>query len=204
MIEVEKKFKPTTEQLNALLKGARSDGFKEHTDYYYDTPDFDFTKKGCRLRKRNDTWELKIKKQNPENTENSYYEEIEDVPRILEHLNFPEGADLEVLVSEYMKELCIIKTKRFKYHKKGFIIDIDETDFGHTVCEIELKVKNEKKINTAEQKIIKFAKHYGLDVVNKIPGKVAECLRVTRPDVYEKYLKMKEEIREKTASFKLH
>ncbi|MFM7088232.1 MAG: CYTH domain-containing protein [Candidatus Paceibacterota bacterium] len=204
MIEVEKKFQPTVEQLNALLQGARSDGFKEHTDCYYDTSDFYFTKNGCRLRKRNNTWELKLKKQNPKNPENSYSEEIEDVHTILSYLNFPVDADLDVMVSEHMEELCVIKTKRFKYYKKGFIIDVDETNFGHTVCEIELKVKDEKKINKAEQKIIKFAQVYGLDVKTKIPGKVAECLRITRPDVYEKYVKMKEEIRGKKIDFKLH
>lgn len=60
MIEVEKKFKPTEEQLNAMVTGAEFLCEKVLHDVYYDYPDYRMFKKDVRLRNRNGNFELKI------------------------------------------------------------------------------------------------------------------------------------------------
>ena len=60
-IEVEKRFRPTEEQLKSML--ADSDFVSKETvrNTYYDYPDFAFFKKNIRLRNRNGKFELKVK-----------------------------------------------------------------------------------------------------------------------------------------------
>ncbi len=184
MIEVEKKFRPTEEQLALLLKDAEFLGEKENADTYYDLPDFSFWKKGMRLRKRNNGYELKIQGKDFYKNITEHNEEIDDHTLILERIGFNKNDNLEDIVKNKSEVLCVIKTKRKKYKKGEFAIDIDETDFGYNVVEIELIVENEQAISQAEQKIINLAERFNFST-DRLPGKVSECLRLTRPEVYK-------------------
>jgi adenylate cyclase class IV len=85
MIEVEKKFQPTKEQLDALLLDAQLVKEKTQHDTYYDFPDFRLFKKGIRLRKRGTGFELKI---DPDRgiSESQISIEIENDSEIMEYL----------------------------------------------------------------------------------------------------------------------
>ena len=186
MIEVEKKFQPTEKQLQALLREAEFLGEKENVDTYYDLPGFVYAKATpeMKLRKRNGSYELKIKilKNAKDGTELN--EELETDEEILERLGFPKNDNLEKLVQEKMEILCSIKTKRRKYKLREFCIDVDETDYGYNMCEIELGVEEESQIEEAEKKILDLATSFGFSL-KKCPGKISECLRITRPEVYK-------------------
>ena len=60
MIEVEKKFQPTEEELQKALEGAEFVAEKILADTFYDLPDFSYFKEAKRLRNRNGRFELKI------------------------------------------------------------------------------------------------------------------------------------------------
>ena len=49
-------------------------------------------------------------------------------------------------------------------------------------------VESEANINEAEQKILTLAERFGFST-KKLPGKVAECLRKTRPEIYKELRK---------------
>ncbi len=184
MIEVEKKFQPTLEQLTIFLDGAEFIEEKENTDTYYDMPDLSYSIKGYKLRKRNKGYELKIQLGDFNDYTNAKYEEVTNDPEILEKLGFSKDSNLEQIIKEKMEILCAIHTKRREYKKGEFTVDVDETDFGYNMVEVELMVENESQIEEAEKKIADLGEVLG-STGKKLPGKIAECLRVTRPDVYK-------------------
>lgn len=184
MIEVEKKFQPTLEQLAAFVEDAEFLGEIENIDTYYDMPDFALGKKGFKLRQRNKDYELKVQMSNFNDYTQANYDEITEEPKILEKLGYPNDANLEQIIRDKMEILCSIRTKRKKYKKAGFNIDVDETDFGYNMVEIEFMVNNESEISDAEKKIEIFGQPIS-NLGKKLPGKVVECIRITRPDVYK-------------------
>jgi predicted adenylyl cyclase CyaB len=189
MIEVEKKFQPSSE-LTRLLESAQFVKEKEFTDIYYDLPDFSYFKKGIRLRKRDDQYELKIEKEKMNDYLSGAREEITDNNEILEKIA-PNEKNLEDFVKSNLEILCSITTNRKVYKLGEFTIDLDTTNYGYEMCEIELQVENESQVPDAEQKIIFLAENAGLKVQKQV-GKIAECLRVNRPEVYnELYIKNK-------------
>ena len=60
MIEVEKKFVLTTDNLAKLTTGAKFLGEKSFTDNYYDTKDYLLALKDHWFRNRDGRWELKV------------------------------------------------------------------------------------------------------------------------------------------------
>ena len=60
MIEVEKKFQPTKEQLAKMLADSEFIKEKDLHDVYYDYPDYKMFKAFVYLRNRNGRFELKI------------------------------------------------------------------------------------------------------------------------------------------------
>lgn len=174
-IEVERKYQPTEEQLKSLLEGSDFIGRKDNHDIYYDYPDFRLLKKSIKLRKRNGSFELKIK-----NISGSHIE-IEDKNKIEEYFNLDE--DLENFAENNFKIVGEFKTTRDKYKKDGFFIDIDKLDFEYEMCEIEVMIESEGKTKEANKRIKEFARGYNLEE-KKILGKLAEYLRLFKPEVY--------------------
>ena len=89
------------------------------------------------------------------------------------------------LIKEKMQPWMSFTTKRKTYHKGEFAIDIDETDFGYNVVEVEILAEDGEKAKEAEEKIINFAQSYGWEM-KKLPGKGWEYLRRTDPELYLK------------------
>lgn len=182
MIEVEKKFRPTDEQLNALLKD--SEFIKEITnhDVIYDYPDYRLIKKGIRLRDRNGSFELKISEGEEDGSEGHSSMEIENDAEIQKYFN----TDLPVgdFVKENLIEGINIKTNRKKYKKDEFVIDIDDLDFGYKCVEIELMVNDKSGIPEAYNKILELAKKYNFELKD-VPAKKKEYFRIVKPEVYK-------------------
>ena len=176
MIEVEKRYQPTEEQLRALLGGAEFLGEFNNQDIYYDYPDLRITKYGVRLRKRSGYFELKIREKSGVDTE------IEDRKEIEEYF---QTDDLEKFIDENMVLVRNYTTKRKKYTKEGITIDVDETDFGYKICEFEILVEREDEVEEAKEKIINFVKKYNVDM-KKVNPKGKEYMRLFKPEMYQK------------------
>jgi adenylate cyclase class IV len=186
MIEIEKKFILTTEQEEMLVKDAQFLGEKQFTDSYYDTTEYTLTTKDVWLRERDGKYELKV----PMNTSIEervidQYRELETDEEIAHYLGFLQGVSLKDSLKENGYEVfCTITTTRKKYKKEGFGIDLDTMDFGYTVAEIESMTDDESKMKEAVEKILEFAKGYGLSE-GFVRGKVAEYVRRNNPKHFE-------------------
>ena len=176
MIEVEKKFQPTEEQLAALLKDCEFIREVKLHDLYYDYPDYSLWKKEIYLRKRNDGFELKIQIK-----DTGAYEELEDEESIKKFFKTTQP------LTEFIKENFILAvdftTTRKKYKNGEFVIDIDELNFGYKCVEIELLVADETHIEEGWAKIFELAEKYGFSLA-KVPTKRKEYFRKVKPEVY--------------------
>lgn len=175
MIEVEKKFQPTEEQLAKLLEGAEFVKEVINHDIYYDYPDYRMFKEDIKFRKRNNNFELKIKL-----THNAD-REIEDEEEIKKYFN------TENLVDFIEKNLLVYidyETLRKKYVKEGFKIDIDELNFGVNSCDIELLIDDEEDISNAEEKVMNFARQYDLEFKDLL-SKRGEYLKRFKPELFQ-------------------
>ncbi len=173
--EVEEKYQPSEEQLKLLLEGSDFIGKKVNHDIYYDYPDFRLLKKSIKLRKRNNSFELKVK--------NKWRArgEVVDKKEIEAYLNINE--DLESFVNNKLEIIGEFETFRDEYEKDGFIIDVDKTNFDYKMCEIEVMVENEEQSEETRLKIKEFARKYNFEE-KKIKSKLAEYLRLFKPEIY--------------------
>jgi len=174
MIEVEKRFQPTDEQLSKLLEGALFKKEEVLHDIYYDYPDIRLMKSQIRLRNRNGNFELKIDKGS------GAAEEIEDEEKIAEYFNVK---SLKDFINENLIPVIESKNNRMSYDKEGFDIGLDDMDWGFKMCEIELMVEDMSQISDAEGKIMAFAERFGL--VAMATGKRDEYLKRFKPKIYE-------------------
>ena len=183
MIEVERKFQPTEEQLKALLKDALFVGDKVNHDIYYDYPDYRLMKSGVILRNRNNYFELKLNKSKNVAVEIENKEEIEKY------------FDIDNL-EEYIKENLIIiieyVNNRTEYRLGEFVIDIDNLDFGYNMCEIELMIEKEDDVKNTQEKIFNLAKKYNWEKKKIIPKRM-EYLRKFKPEIYKELINFKSE-----------
>ena len=176
MLEVEKKFQPTTEQLNTLISDAEFLGEIVNHDIYYDYDDFRLLKDNIRLRNRNGLFELKIGKSS------GVAHEIEDIEEIKKYFNVEDS--LENFIENSLNIVMDFKTNRQKYKKQEFHIDIDKTSFGYNMCEIEIMVEKEEELKEAEDKIINLAAKHEFEV-KRMNGKGKEYLRIFNPEIYK-------------------
>lgn len=176
MIEVEKKFIPTEENLKILLTDAAFLGEVTNHDICYDYPDLRFLKKGdIVLRTRNGNFELKIRQAQGVNIE------IEDKIEIEKYFNI---SDLQEFVNKNLVIAIEYRTIRKKYKKEGFNIDIDKLDFDCYVGEIETMVEKEEDIKDAEEKIKQFALRNKIELKINF-SKKREFLKKFKPDLYK-------------------
>lgn len=178
MIEVERKFRPTPEQLENLLKDAEFLGENLLEDVYYDYPDYRLYKEEVRIRLRNNNFELKI----GDDDALGIAQEIEKEEDIKTF--FKTEKPMDQFISENMKEIINYSTKRKKYKNGKFSIDVDELSFGYKCVEIELMVDNEQEVEKAKQKILEFAQSYGWEEQD-VPPKRKEYFRLMKPEVYK-------------------
>lgn len=183
MIEVEKKFEPAPDKLTKLLAGSEFLGKKINDDQYFDYPDYRLLKNRVRLRMRNGTLELKI------GGLSGVAREIDDETGIKEYFNTE--LPLKDFIAQNLKSFIQYKTIRNEYTKEGFIIDIDECDFGYSSYEIELLIDDENKIKETQDKIKSFAEQYGI-MTEKTISKRDAYLQKMRPEIYKEIFMNKE------------
>ncbi|KFY03039.1 hypothetical protein V490_00333 [Pseudogymnoascus sp. VKM F-3557] len=158
-LEVERKFIVTPAADSYLRSNGGGSGFNKHenlgklttNDIYYDRDGLLFSK-GVYVRQRNGHWEAKIRSGG--DFINSAFAEINGnnaVKEIIMHnlRGFANGADIE----EILKPCAKFATDRESWMIDGkFKVDVDKTDFGHTVGEVEL-TKTLKYVNKEEEKL---------------------------------------------------
>ena len=185
MIEVEKKFSLSQEQLERIEKTAEFVKEVENTDVYYDTSDYKLTSQDIWLRIRNGKPEVKIPPKNKPGLVN-VYDEVDNPDEIIKKLNLKHLSDgfIENLEKNGFKILLNIKTHRRKFKLRDFTVDIDEVDYGYKLCEIEKLVENESEVEKAIQEILDFARSLGLEI-KYVRGKGMEYFYRFNKDAYE-------------------
>lgn len=188
MIEVEVKFHFDDATQEKVLDGAEQIFDKTIHDIYYDDQNLSLATKDNWLRNRNGKFELKTSADSEFNLNKrafELYDEVDDEPDIRKFLQLGEEKDLaKVLAKKGYKKFVEFTTRRRKYKKEGFIIDIDEADFDFKVAEIELMVESESEVSAAREKIAEFAKKFGL-TAKPVHGKVLEYLKRHQPKNYD-------------------
>jgi len=162
-------------------------GEKKINDKYYDDANYSLTKKDIWFRNRDGKFELKLPLNvSIEKRISDQYREIEDENEIKKYFNLNNNKSiLELLDDKGYSPFYIVVTIRKKYRKEGFNIDIDATDFGYNVVEIEYMINDNFNLKEATDKIIVFAKKHNIDTSNYVRGKAEEYLRRNNPKHYQ-------------------
>ena len=184
MIEIEKKFEASEEDIGRITEDSKFIKESINKDTYYDREGFPLVKNNIFLRKRNGRFELKLYVAEKGSRVDKYLE-LEDDETIKSKLNIPAQKDID----EYLAENEYVpfgswETKRRRFEKDGFTIDVDSVDFGHNVVEIELMIEEGEDTNEAADKILNFAKTIGLEE-DKQEGKVMVFIKRNNPTAYE-------------------
>jgi predicted adenylyl cyclase CyaB len=186
MIEVEKKFAPTKKQLKKLLFAAEFLEEVIFSDTYFDTKDFSLILTDRWLRFRDKKLELKLPLGPIRHTNDSLdlYDEITSETKIRKILNLPVAGNLhKVLQNGGYSRVAAFTTKRKKYRKLGFNIDVDEIDFGYSLVEIEILIKDDSQMNKASEQILNFAAENGM-TVKYVRGKFVEYISRFNKNLY--------------------
>lgn len=170
-IEIERKFKVMSDSLDKLVKlGATLLKERIFTDRYYDNDNYSLTLADAWLRQRNETWELKLGRQLSEKAGlPTQYNEISNEKEIAQFLvkHFKMDSSLQNMpVPDLLKKLGLVEfavftTTRQSYGLPDCTIDLDLTDFGFQVGEIEVMVIDESHIPSALDTITDVANKLG-------------------------------------------
>lgn len=185
MIEVERKFGASPAIVEQLKANATPSARHELHETYYDSNTYFLTLHDWWLRKRNDRFELKIPlAQYPNSVKNLVrkYHEIDTESAIYTQLGITPTTTLEHdLLSAGYTPYAQWTSIRTTYILGDFRIEIDTTDFGHHILEIELMVEREEDIPAASHTIGQLAQTYGISL-DRIESKNATYLKWFRPD----------------------
>ena len=187
MIEIEKKFKLTSREIEHLAAGGTLLGEKQITDTYYDNSTYDLTRSDMWLRRRNGQFELKLPLGGKKSSVYTY-DELEDEDSIRKALKLSADQSLaDTLESAGYVPFCTCQTTRTKYKIGEFGLDVDVADFGdftYELAEIELMAEDGEGAPEAERKILEFAKNHNLST-GEIRGKIIEYLARRNPKHFE-------------------
>ncbi len=193
MIEIEKKFLADKSDIERITKDAEFVGETINDDTYYDK-NFYLTKKDIYIRKRNETFEMKIgvRRRGFEGII-STYREVDNKDLIRKELSITKKGTLESDLEAYgYNPFGAWKTTRRKYKKGEFTIDVDYVNYGYEVVEIELLVESLLCMDDATNKVIDFAKESGLTKSARV-GKVEEFLKRNYPEEYKEIRKARDD-----------
>jgi adenylate cyclase class IV len=192
MVEVEKKFLLSNKEQTQLLDGAEFLYEKTIIDTYFDDENYSLTTADMWLRKRDGKFELKAPLSTGSGSyesANRYHEITSEVGIATElHMIHDDSLSAE-LGRRGINSFVTCYTLRKSYSKDGFTIDIDsasydDTEFTHSVAEIELLVEEEMQADAAEARILNFANEHGLSTGGVILGKIAAYLLNENPEHY--------------------
>jgi predicted adenylyl cyclase CyaB len=187
-IEVEKKVRLDEEEVKKIQHLGKFVSEHSFTDTYYDTPDASYTRKKAWLRKRQETFELKIAVR-PSSVDT--YEEIKDHLQICRFFSLEECSSKQLeerLLACGIAPFCSFVTTRRKYLLDDCIIDIDRADcddLSYQVAELEYCVDSKEQIPVAEQKIEAVLKLLGCDFAREVPAKLTYFLYHRRFEHYK-------------------
>ncbi|XP_059129606.1 thiamine-triphosphatase isoform X2 [Peromyscus eremicus] len=206
LIEVERKFVPgpdTEERLQEL------GGILEHRvtfrDTYYDTSELSLMRSDHWLRQREGSgWELKCPGgaaiSGPHNEYVELTSESAIVAQLFELLGAgePEAAGVpDVLGPLKLQEVASFITTRSSWklalsgaHEQEPLlrVDLDSTDFGYAVGEVEAMVREKAEVGAALEKILSFSSMLGVPAQEKAPAKLMVYLQLFRPLDYQRLL----------------
>lgn len=173
MFEVEKKFKIPADFTRVLLeqgwKYLKEINFK---DTYFDTEGYELVRNEHWLRQRGTTWQLKCPTVEKALTSVRIdrYEEIEDEKTIFKRLAIALKVSPNVLFTNTtnnvvqvfgLKPIAEFESSRTKYRMGSFTIDLDRTNFGYELGEIELMCEKKDQMSEATEKIFDIAGKLG-------------------------------------------
>lgn len=190
MIEVEKKFHATEQQLTLLLEGAEQLYEKENIDIFFDLPDYTLTKKWMWLRERNGRMELKSATHPPlDGKLCETFNEFETDEEIREQLELPTVSEslLDQLLRLGYSPFAALHTHRKAFRNDKFVIDVDHTtgpEFEYDVVEIEQMVESEDEVKRASDEIDAFAESKGLATTH-VNGKLLEFIERMNPEQFQ-------------------
>jgi len=92
----------------------------------------------------------------------------------------------EVLAESQITPFAIIKSNRRTFNCPPFTIDLDITDFGYSIGEVELVVNHNLEVPDATERIHSFISNVLGYPVGGVRGKVLEFLRLEKPLHYQK------------------
>lgn len=190
MIEVEKKFRATPEQIAHLVADATFLLEKENVDIFFDRSDYTLTKKWSWLRERNGRMELKVAAHMPKDGQLcEFFHEYESDEEIREQLSLAPSTEplLEELMGLGYHPFAALHTQRRKYREEKFIIDIDHTtgpEFTYDIVEIELLVEKPEDMDAAAKQIVAFAEAKGLPT-DQVNGKLLQFIEQKNPEQFQ-------------------
>ncbi|XP_002741489.1 thiamine-triphosphatase-like isoform X2 [Saccoglossus kowalevskii] len=167
VLELERKFSINENSERKLQEvGASCLREKSFEDSYYDSVDYQLTLSDYWLRKREGNWELKSppEKRKPE-SDVAQYIETTNAGEIVQYLSAilktdpTHAGDNADQIAKFVEKtglqpFAVFRTNRKTYTMEGgFQIDLDETDFGYKVGEIELIVHQNEDVAAALEKI---------------------------------------------------
>ena len=194
-IEVERKILVDATLRRRILQcGGRKTGELRMVDTYYDTKCRRLCLADAWLRRRSVgdevRWELKV---GPgldcfKHTAASYVEYTgADVCKKLKgflSLAQPFAAPADLVRSDALEVLVRIATTRESFELEGHAIDVDTTDEGHIVAEVELTVDSDGQVPAAIYSIDAVCASLGIPPTTPpAPGKMEAALRAQRSDV---------------------
>ncbi|XP_076470504.1 uncharacterized protein LOC143300607 [Babylonia areolata] len=181
-IEVERKFTiaaDTEERLRSL--GGKLHREKTFTDVYYDNDQYSLILSDCWLRRRNDTWEAKVPLSSSSSSSqdssshtlfapSTQYREISGEREVSHWLverlmldPWMRGDPVELLArAAGLSEFARFTTVRRSYTLPSCVVDLDLTDHGFRVGEIEVMAGSPEELPRALQTISGVAHQLGL------------------------------------------
>ena len=176
MIEVEKKFNLTEEEIARLISGATFVKELVIHDTYFDTDDYRLTLKDMWLRNREGKFEMKVPTHKRKDFLFADYRELTTEEEIRSAIGFIEKGLLQDLLEKngFTPFAKLVSTRR-KYKKDDFTFDIDSIDYGYNVAEIELMVTTDKEAEEAKKKIMALATSLKIEV-KIVRGKLTEYM----------------------------
>jgi len=194
MFEVEKKINLDMHFGNKIRSEGKFLNQKTFQDVYYDTAQWHYTLQNIWLRKREQTFELKVGV-HKEQGNIDRYDEITDPVEILKKLNLPTTRPIsQVLKENDITPFCSFQTDRSKYQLGEFAIDIDIATCGdlvYSIAEVELLVSSEKDIPKAEEKIVRFLEKESIEWRAIVRAKLSYFLSRNAPAHYAALLEAK-------------
>lgn len=198
VIEVEVKFKLAPQDEAKIARIAKFKRETKFVDRYFDTRSFALTKNDTWLRLRDSNWECKVPpmpgagsgktlshvdQYRELDTEASIYHFLQQQNYLVATPSHPSGPLLDILVNHGFYQFANIASVRRKYQFGKFNIDLDITDFGYSIGEVELQVEEESEAAQAKREIEQFVHEHGLDA-GRIRGKVLEYIFRNNPAHY--------------------